>query len=95
MVRRRSSGGVRRLKQLVLTGAYRYTDHAWLELADEEISDLDVHVAIVRGHLSARMTHDIRGTRYIMRGPGVDGRLIEVVCRILGEKIRIVTVYRV
>lgn len=59
------------------------------------MTEADVEHAIRHGELVARQTHGVRGTRYVVRGLGADGRLIEVVCRILPEKVRIVTVYRV
>jgi len=75
-------------------GLYRLTDHAE-EMDDEEILDADVVTAVLVGKLARKLTDDPRGPRYVMRGPGRDGRAIEVVCRLMRPRIRVLTVYRV
>ena len=66
-----------------------------MEMADEGITNDDVRRAIIEGSLKARQTRDPRGTRYVFLGPAMDGRQIEVVCRLIPDVVRIVTVYRI
>lgn len=86
---------VQAIKQRIRDGLYRLTDHAIEEMDDEGISDADVAAAVVTGKLARRLTHDPRGTRYVMRGSCNDGRRLEVVCRLIGARVRVLTVYRV
>lgn len=95
MVRRRASYGVRAVKQRVQDGLVLYSDHARQEMDDDDLNEADVRIAVVRGSLVARQTHGARGTRYVLRGLAVDGRPIQVVCRLFGENVRIVTVFQV
>jgi hypothetical protein len=64
-------------------------------MLDEWITREDVVSAIMAGDLRARQRRGGRGTRYVIRGPGVNERTIEVVCRLLPGKVRIITVYRI
>ena len=95
MVHRGKASAVRAIKQFVQARAYEYTDHAYIEMREEAITDADVNRAVVEGHLVARRTKDKRGTRYVFRGVGFDDRTIGVVCRILVGKALIVTAYRI
>ena len=65
-------------------------------MRDDVLSIGDVKYAILNGRVISRLTHDPRGIRYVLRGPGRDGREISVVCRILDSgKLRIITVYAI
>ncbi len=58
------------------------------------LSLLDVKHAVRKGRITQRFTHDPRGIRYRVTGPALDGRKINVICRILGSgELRIITVY--
>jgi hypothetical protein len=95
MVRRRANKVVLRIKQCAQDGLLLFSDHARREMNDDNFNEADVTAAIQKGDLVARQTHGERGTRYVMRGAAPDGREMEVVCRIAGSSVRIVTVYRV
>ncbi len=36
---------------------------------------------LLKGRIEKKLTEDIRGTRYRIEGPAIDGRIIHVVCR--------------
>jgi hypothetical protein len=95
MVRRRGRHGVLSIKQRIQDDLALFSDHAWIEMEDERIQVGDVTEAVLKGVLVKRQTRGERGTRYVMRGPTMAGGTIEVVCRLVGENVRIITVYRV
>jgi hypothetical protein len=95
MVRRRSRYGVLAIKQRIQDGLALFSEHARIEMEDEDIQEGDVTQAVLKGALVKRQTRGGRGTRYVMRGPTLEGGAIEVVCRLVGENVRIITVYRV
>ena len=41
----------------------------------------DIENAILKGRIEKKMTHDLRGTRYLIEGPAKDGRRVHVICR--------------
>jgi hypothetical protein len=95
MVRRRASHAIRRIKQCAQDGLLLFSDHARREMNDDGFNEADVSSAVRMGRLIARQTLGGRGTRYVLQGPAVDGRKMDAVCRISGDGVRIVTVYRV
>ena len=95
MVRRRTSKVIPRIKQSAQDGGLLFSDHARREMNDDDFDEADVSLAVQKGVLIARQTHGDRGTRYVIRGSIADGREMEVVCRMAGGGVRIVTVYRV
>lgn len=56
-------------------------------MIDEDVTPEDVRNAILAGSMRARQTGDVRGTRYVFRGPGVDGRMLDVVCRLIPRSV--------
>jgi len=93
MTRQRKSRAVRTIKQLAEDGIYRMTEHALVEMDDDNLTEADVLSAIVKGKLDRKQTGDPRGPRYIFRGKAEDGRAMEVVCTLAGPKVSIITVY--
>lgn len=95
MVRRRSSKITRRIRQCAQDGLLLFTDHARREMNSDLFGEADVLCALQKGACVARQTHGGRGTRFLFRGRSVDGRSLEVVCRIAPGGVRVVTVYRI
>jgi len=63
-------------------------------MAEDAFERLDVENAILRGIVDKQLTHDPRGTRYRIEGPGLDGRPMHVVCRFHeAGNLLIITVY--
>ena len=63
-------------------------------MLNDDLERKDVENAILKGWIEKKMTRDIRGTRYRIGGPAIDGRLIHVLCRFLEDtNLVIITVY--
>lgn len=63
-------------------------------MLDDGLERRDVEHAILNGRIESKLTHDLRGTRYRIEGPALDGRLIHVVCRFRdADSLIIITVY--
>ncbi|HEY2380458.1 MAG TPA: DUF4258 domain-containing protein [Terriglobia bacterium] len=56
--------------------------HFLEEMANDNLDFLDIEMIVANGRIHRRFTKDIRGPRYEIIGPSVDGRAIAVVCRI-------------
>ena len=70
------------------------SSHAEEEMLDDDLERKDVENAILKGWMDKKMTRDIRGTRYRIEGPAMDGRLIHVLCRFReSANLIIITVY--
>lgn len=87
--------GLRRIRRAIREGRYEFTTHALEEMDEDDLSLADVRQAVLRGALSAELTDDPRGVRFVVRGEVQDReREIEVVCRFLPSGfLRIITVY--
>ncbi len=83
------------IRRAIREGRYEFTVHALEEMDEDEIEEEDVRQAILQGSLSAELTDDPRGARFILRGSTqTQDREIEVVCRFLPSGLlRIITVY--
>lgn len=82
------------IRQKIVRNRYQITAHALDEMRQDALTIVDVKHAIRRGRIRQRFTHDPRGTRYRIQGPARDGRVVNVICRVLdSEELRIITVY--
>jgi hypothetical protein len=71
------------------------SSHAEDEMLDDALERSDIEHAVLKGRIQKRLSHDIRGTRYRIEGPSVDGRQIHVICRFIEDgNLIIVTVYQ-
>ena len=88
---------IRRIRSAVKEGRYAYSAHALEEMDDDQLTDSDVFGVINRGKVVAKLTGDLRGTRFVVRGVAMDKETeVEVVCRFLSSGfLRIITVYAV
>jgi len=50
---------------------------------DDDLTDRDVRWVLLNGTIEAELSHDPRGTRFVVRGMLRDFAEVEVVCRIL------------
>jgi hypothetical protein len=83
-----------RIKSAVREGRYEVTEHAVEEAEADGFGPLDVVSAVLKGDFVKRFARDPRGTRYKIRGPAEDGRIMYLVCRFTEcREVRIVTVY--
>jgi hypothetical protein len=66
------------------------------EMANDDLTFADIEMAIAKGKIKRRITHDPRGTRYEIVGQATDGRQVAVICRIKETgKILFITTYLV
>ncbi len=72
---------IQRIRQKILDKDYYLSDHAEDEMLDDSLERSDIENAILKGRIEKKLTEDIRGTRYRIKGTAKDGRVIHVVCR--------------
>ena len=85
---------IQRIRQKVIDRRYYLSSHAEEEMLDDDLDRNDIENAIPKGYIEKRMTQDIRGTRYRLEGPALDGRLIHVLCRLKeNANMILITVY--
>ncbi len=75
---------------------YEFTVHALEEMDEDDLDEADVRQAVLHGDISAELTDDPRGIRFVVRGTTQDkNRAMEVVCRFVPSGLlRIITVYQ-
>lgn len=85
---------IQKIRSYVKEQKYRITIHAQQEAADDYLEKDDIENIIFTGQVIRKLTHDPRGTRYVIKGKCNDGRTAYLVCRFLEiEKMSIITVY--
>ena len=85
---------IQRFRQKIIDREYYLSSHAEEEMLDDDLERIDIENAILKGYIEKRMTQDIRGTRYRVEGPALDGRLIHVICRFKeNANMILITVY--
>lgn len=73
---------------------YRVSSHANQEMSADGLEAVDVENVVLMGRIDRELTHDPRGTRYVIAGPATDGRNAYVVCRSLPiDFLLIITAY--
>ncbi len=87
---------IQNIRQFVLNRDYYVSSHAEEEMLDDDLDRKDVENAILKGRINRKFTRDIRGTRYQIAGPAIDGRMIHVLCRFRQDvNLIIITVYAI
>ncbi len=73
------------------------TAHATEEMAEDDLSIVDVEHAVLTGRVARIQRNDPRGNKYVLEGTAEDGAtLVGVVGRFVGSDwYLIVTVYRI
>jgi hypothetical protein len=86
---------IRAIREKVIKGEYEFTiPHFFEEMADDNLSFVDIQNAILKGRINRKFTKDPRGTRYEIMGEALDGRKISVICRIKNTgKLLLITTY--
>ncbi len=89
-------GLIERIRHALLNQKYELTLHAKEELEDDDLTIDDLKTSILRGKVIKKFTHDIRGTRYEILGPTLEGHHLKIVGRFLptGE-FRIITTFKI
>ena len=85
---------IKKIRQRIIDRDYFISSHAEDEMLDDDLERKDIENAILKGKIHKKMTHDERGTRFRIKGPARDGRLIHVLCRFREDiNLIIITVY--
>ena len=86
-----------RIRESVLDGRYTLTEHAYDEMAEDNLDVLDVESAILTGAIEQVLTADPRGTRYVVAGHATDlATPVGVVVRFVqSDRLLVVTVYEI
>ena len=86
---------IKSIRQKIRKGRFDYSAHALEEMDEDDLDEADLCNAILNGVVSAELTDDPRGIRFVVRGLAGDAvREVEVVCRFLPSGLlRKITVY--
>ena len=90
-----ATSDIERIRDCVLDQKYSLTEHAYDEMTEDSLDVLDVEAALLTGTIEQVLTHDPRGTRYVVRGLATDQQTqVEMVARFVEEdELLIITVY--
>ena len=72
---------IQKIRQKIIDEKYIVSSHAEEELEDDDLDIYDLENAILKGYVEKKLKEDIRGTRYKIEGPALDGRIIHIICR--------------
>ncbi len=88
--------GLKRIRRAIRAGRYEFTIHALEEMDEDDLDETDFRQAVLHGEISAELTDDPRGMRFVVRGTTSDKeREMEVVCRFLPSGLlRVITAYQ-
>lgn len=85
---------LQRIRRKILGRDYYISWHVEEEMMEDNLERADVAHAILKGRITHKLTHDLRGTRYIIEGPAKDGRSAHVICRFKESgELLIITAY--
>lgn len=85
-----------KIRNKIVSRDYYLSSHVEEEMLDDKLDRTDIENAIQKGRVEKRLTKDIRGTRYRIEGPAIDGRLIHVICRFKeNANLVIITTYTI
>jgi hypothetical protein len=92
-----ASTELERVRNAVLDSRYIFTEHATEEMNNDLLDILDIEAALLTGKIEQTLTHDPRGTRYVVAGLATDqSTRIEVVVRFVkDDDLLVLTVYEV
>lgn len=86
---------IERIREHIRSRDYYLSSHAEEEMQEDGLDRVDVENVIVHGAVEKKMTQDVRGTRYRIRGPAKDGTIVHVICRFKESgALIIITVYK-
>jgi hypothetical protein len=92
-----ASRELERIRNAVLDQRYTLTEHAYDEMDQDRLDVLDVEAGILTGEIEQTLTHDPRGTRYVVVGKATDETTkIGVVVRFQErDELLVLTVYEI
>jgi hypothetical protein len=86
-----------RIRNAILDQRYTLTEHAYNEMAEDNLDVLDLEAAILTGEIDQVLTRDPRGTRYVVIGTATDQNTpVGVVVRFVEhDQLLVLTVYEI
>jgi hypothetical protein len=92
-----ASSEIDRIRSAVLNQHYTLTEHAYDEMDEDRLDVLDLESAILTGRVETTLTHDPRGTRYVIVGRATDEQTsVGVVVRFATrDELLVLTVYEI
>lgn len=92
-----ASRELERIRNAILDQKYTLSEHAYDEMAADNLDVLDVESAILTGDIDKTLTMDPRGTRYVVVGTATDQSTpVAVVVRFVErEEVLVITVYEI
>ncbi len=90
-----ASRELERIRSAILDHRYLLTEHAYEEIDEDGLDVLDVEAAILTGEIDRVLTHDPRGTRYVVIGEATDRQTtVGIVVRFVEhDQLLIITAY--
>jgi hypothetical protein len=67
---------IEKIRDAIRKGNYDMTMHAFEEMAEDNLSIIDVESALLSGMIIEKQKGDPRGTKYVIRGKSYDGKII-------------------
>ena len=88
---------IERIRESVLNQSYTFSEHAYDDMTEDNLDVLDVEAALLTGTIEQVLTHDPRGTRFVVHGVATDQETqVGVVMRFVqSNKLLIITVYQI
>ena len=88
---------IERIRGAVLSQSYAFSEHAYDEMTEDNLDVLDVEAALLTGKIEQVLTHDPRGTRFVVHGVATDQETqVGVVTRFVqDDMLLIITVYQI
>ena len=88
---------IERIRESVLSQCYTFSEHAYDEMTEDNFDVLEVEAALLTGTMEQVLTHDSRGTRYVVHGVATDQETqVGVVMRFVqSDMLLIITVYQI
>jgi uncharacterized DUF497 family protein len=83
-------------RRKVALGQYELTGHAKDEMEQDAFTIHDVKAVVYSGTILMTQRHGAGRRKYLVRGQALDGRQMDVVCRLTEmRRLRIITVFAV
>jgi len=83
-----------RIKLKVSRGEYEFSRHCLSDkLPIYDFTTADILNVVYTCKSITKQTDDIRGARYVILGYAKDGTKVEVVCRLINNKVFFITIY--
>ena len=81
---------IERVRRAIQEQRYRISGHANDEMDEDGLFVEDIESVVLTGRIERKLTDDLRGMRYEIRGETFDGRRGSVVCRFLPSRTLLV-----